>query len=81
MARPLIALAVALVIAGCATTTPGTPKNPAAAVSSLPLGCKPDPVSGKCDSFGTYYSGDDLRRTGAQHVGAALNQVDPALTH
>jgi hypothetical protein len=80
MARPLVALAVALILAGCATTAPGTPGS-AAAVSGLPLGCKPDPVSGKCDSFGTYYSGDDLRHTGAQHVGAALNQVDPELTH
>jgi hypothetical protein len=84
MLKALSALAVLATLAGCATTAaPGTPAPPSAtaAVSGLPLGCKPDPASGKCNSFGTYYSGDDLRGTGAQHVGAALTQIDPAVSH
>ena len=73
--------ALSLALLGCASS--GTPAmKPAAALpSGLPLGCVPNAVTQKCDQFGTYYSGDDLRRTGAQHVGQALTQVDPQLGH
>lgn len=79
MQRLPLALALALVLVGCAST-PTSALHPASA-SSLPLGCVPDASTHKCDAFGTYYKGDDLRSTGAPHVGAALNQVDPELTH
>jgi hypothetical protein len=80
--RPLAlapAIALTLVLAGCASTPPST-LHPVS-TSSLPLGCVPDAATRKCDAFGTYYKGDDLRSTGAQHIGAALNMVDPQLTH
>lgn len=80
MLRSLAGLSLALALVACAST-PATPPHPASTLSSLPLGCVPDPSTRKCDAFGTYYSGDDLRKTGAPHVGAALNQVDPELTH
>jgi hypothetical protein len=78
----LAALAAALMVAACA----GTPSTPATArgtaiPSGLPLGCVPNAQTQRCDEFGTYYSGDDLRRTGAQHVGQALRMVDPQLAH
>jgi hypothetical protein len=79
MLRTLFALVLALTLAACANT-PASTLHPVTA-SSLPLGCVPDASTRKCDAFGTYYKGDDLRSTGAQHVGAALNQVDPELTH
>jgi hypothetical protein len=77
--RVLPGLALAVTLVACAST-PTSTLHPASA-SSLPLGCVPDASTRKCDAFGTYYKGDDLRGTGAQHVGAALNMVDPELTH
>lgn len=80
--KPLIiGVAAALALAGCASS--GTPAvRPAATIpSGLPLGCVPNAQTQRCDQFGTYYSGDDLRRTGAQHVGQALTLVDPQLGH
>ena len=80
--RPLIiGAALALALAGCASSGTSAVKPAAAIPSGLPLGCVPNGQTQKCDQFGTYYSGDDLRRTGAQHVGAALTQVDPQLGH
>ena len=79
--RPLIlAAALTLALAGCASGAPAV-KPAAATPSGLPLGCVPSAQTQRCDQFGTYYSGDDLRRTGAQHVGAALTQVDPQVGH
>jgi hypothetical protein len=73
-------LVLALALAACAST-PAPTLHPTSTLSSLPLGCVPDASTRKCDAFGTYYNGDDLRSTGAPHVGAALNMVDPELTH
>jgi hypothetical protein len=77
----IIGAALALALSGCASS--GTPViRPAAAIASgLPLGCVANAQTQKCDQFGMYYSGDDLRRTGAQHVGQALTLVDPQLGH
>jgi hypothetical protein len=71
---------LALALVGCASG-PMAALHPQNTQSSLPLGCVPDASTRRCDAFGTYYKGDDLRATGAQHVGAALNMVDPELTH
>ncbi|HWW32825.1 MAG TPA: hypothetical protein VNY70_05600 [Steroidobacteraceae bacterium] len=80
--RPLIiGAAVALTVVGCASSGTTSVKPAAAIPSGLPLGCVPNAQTQKCDQFGTYYSGDDLRRTGAQHVGQALTLVDPQLGH
>jgi hypothetical protein len=80
--RPLIiGAAVALTVVGCAGSATTSVKPAAAIPSGLPLGCVPNAQTQKCDQFGTYYSGDDLRRTGAQHVGQALTLVDPQLGH
>ena len=80
MKQALLAAALALALAACATSGTTAPRTTAAIPSGLPLGCV---VSEKqrCDRFGTYYSGDDLRKTGAQHVGQALTMVDPELGH
>jgi hypothetical protein len=78
--RSLPGLVLALALTACAST-PAPTLHPTNTLSSLPLGCVPDASTHKCDAFGTYYKGDDLRSTGAQHVGAALNMVDPELTH
>lgn len=77
--RSLIGAAVSLALAACATTTGVKPA--AALPSGLPLGCVPDARTQRCDQFGTYYSGDDLRSTGAQNVGQALRLLDPELSH
>ena len=67
-------------LAGCASTGSPAAQRPSIP-SGLPLGCVPDPKTQRCSSqFGTYYSGDDLRKTGAQHVGHALDMVDPEVT-
>ena len=76
----ITAAALSLALVACASSgTTGVKR--AAIPSGLPLGCVPNAQTQKCDQFGTYYSGDDLRRTGAQHVGQALTQVDPQLGH
>jgi len=77
----MIGAAFALGLAGCASNGTSAVKPAAAIPSGLPLGCVPNGQTQKCDQFGTYYSGDDLRRTGAQHVGQALTLVDPQLGH
>lgn len=72
--------AISLALVACASS--GTGVKPAAALpSGLPLGCVPDAHTQRCDQFGVYYSGDDLRRTGAPHVGQALILLDPQLSH
>lgn len=76
---PLVALALALV--ACASSGLTGVKPVAALPSGLPLGCVPSARTQRCDQFGTYYSGDDLRGTGAQHVGQALTLIDPQLSH
>ena len=78
LAAPLLAC---LALGACASAPPQALPRAAAAPSGLPLGCVPSAVTHRCDQFGTYYSGDDLRRTGAQHVGSALTQLDPELAH
>lgn len=77
----LLAACLALTVAACAGSGASLVKAAAAIPSGLPLGCVPNAQTQKCDQFGAYYSGDDLRSTGAQHAGAALNQLDPQLTH
>jgi len=79
----LLLAAVALCALGACASSPAPTITPRAnaAPSGLPLGCVPDPHTQRCNQFGVYYSGDDLRRTGAQHVGAALTQLDPQLGH
>jgi hypothetical protein len=79
--RLLPLAALALMLAACASGG-ATGVKPAAAIpSGLPLGCVPNAQTQRCNQFGTYYSGDDLRGTGAQHVGQALTLVDPQLGH
>ena len=79
LAAPLL---TSLALGACASAPPqGLPHGSSVAPSGLPLGCVPSALTQKCDQFGTYYSGDDLRRTGAQHVGQALTLLDPQLAH
>jgi hypothetical protein len=78
LAAPLLAC---LALGACASAPPQGLPHASAASSGLPLGCVPSALTQKCDQFGTYYSGDDLRRTGAQHVGQALTLLDPQLAH
>jgi hypothetical protein len=77
----IISAALGLALAGCASGGTTAVKPAAAIPSGLPLGCVPSVQTQRCDQFGTYYSGDDLRRTGAQHVGQALTLLDPQLGH
>lgn len=82
--QPLVAgaaLALALALVGCASHGNTAVKPVAASPSGLPLGCVPNAKTQRCDQFGVYYSGDDLRRTGAQHVGQALIMLDPEISH
>ncbi len=79
--RCLAALGACLALAACASGPIAGLKPAAALPSGLPLGCVPNAQTQKCDQFGAYYSGDDLRSTGAQHVGQALTLVDPQLGH
>ena len=82
MPRLLIpALLASLSLAACASAPPQAVPRAAALPSGLPLGCVPSSMTQRCDQFGAYYSGDDLRRTGAQHVGRALTLLDPQLGH
>lgn len=81
MLRLLAGVALAMTLAACASSGTTGVKPVAAIPSGLPLGCVPNAQTQKCDQFGTYYSGDDLRKTGAQHVGQALTLVDPQLGH
>lgn len=80
----LAACVAAVCLAGCATRGSTHPPGSASAVSD---GCVPRNAvtlaSGaqECGAFGHSYSGDQLRATGAQHVGAALTQTDPGLSH
>jgi hypothetical protein len=76
-----VPLLVCLALGACASAPPRGLPHASAAPSGLPLGCVPNALTQKCDQFGTYYSGDDLRRTGAPHVGQALTLLDPQLGH
>lgn len=78
LAAPLLAC---LALGACVSAPPQGLPRASAAPSGLPLGCVPSAQTQKCAQFGTYYSGDDLRRTGAQHVGQALTLLDPQLAH
>jgi hypothetical protein len=77
----IVGAAVSLALVACASGGVTGVKPAAALPSGLPLGCVPDARTQRCDQFGTYYSGDDLRGTGAQHVGRALTLLDPQLSH
>lgn len=77
----ILGAAVSLALVACASSGMTGARPAAALPSGLPLGCVPNAQTQRCDQFGTYYSGDDLRRTGAQHVGQALTFVDPQLGH
>jgi hypothetical protein len=79
----LLTLAMALCALSACASNPSLTSVPRANAipSGLPLGCVPKQQTQRCDEFGVYYSGDDLRKTGAQHVGAALSQVDPEIGH
>lgn len=82
MPRLLIpALLAWLSLAACASAPPQGLPHASALPSGLPLGCVPNATTQRCDQFGAYYSGDDLRRTGAQHVGQALSLLDPQIGH
>ncbi len=80
----LAGCAAALCLAGCAATAH---TGPARSVSAAAEGCTPraaPPLPGgaqECGAFGRIYSGEQLRATGAQHVGAALVQTDPGFTN
>jgi hypothetical protein len=81
MKSAALAAGLCLALAACASSGIPSAKPAAAFPSGLPLGCVPNAERQRCDQSGTYYSGDDLRRTGAQHVGQALTLVDPQLGH
>ena len=82
MRRLILAAAALCALAGCAGNPAATGiLKTHASPSGLPLGCVPDALTQRCDQFGAWYSGDDLRRTGAQHVGQALGLVDPQIGH
>jgi hypothetical protein len=79
--RWIAAFGACLTLAACASAPTFGTKSAAALPSGLPLGCVPSAQTQKCNQFGVYYSGDDLRSTGAQHAGQALTLVDPAVGH
>jgi hypothetical protein len=80
---PVGALALALVLAACATTPP-TPEKTAAA-AKLPPGCVGQtatrlPVKdGTCAGFGNTYTKQDIDNTGQVLADKALALMDPSV--
>ncbi|MGH8133115.1 MAG: hypothetical protein ACRETP_07795, partial [Steroidobacteraceae bacterium] len=78
---------LALTAAGCATTsTPRaatTAANRGAGTTAVPPGCEPPAgtrITGhQCVAFGSTYSAEELRRTGAVDPGEALRRLDTAI--
>jgi hypothetical protein len=79
----LAGCAAALCLAGCATRahTRAASSASAAAEGCVPREAPPLPGGAQeCGTFGRIYSGEQLRATGAQHLGSALVQTDPGFT-
>jgi len=89
--RALIAVCLGMSLVSCAGSpaAPGTAKSTvaAAAAPTGPVGCvspggtTPAPAPApNCSAPGTVYSRTDIDRTGQPTVGAALQNLSPALT-
>jgi hypothetical protein len=83
--KPQLALACSVLgLAACASAPRPQPPPPAAVVERTTAGEACTPRDGalladgsrECGTYGRVYSGDELRRTGAQNVGDALSLVD-----
>ena len=72
----LSATATALILAGCATTTPA----PTAQNNPCPTGSRLPAASNNCMTPGHSYTGDQITSTGATTTGGALQLLDPSLT-
>jgi hypothetical protein len=88
LARLLLPIACsALCLGACASGPRPAPVAGSAALQAV-AGEQCTPRNGalladgsrECGTNGRVYSGDELRSTGAQHVGDALTQVDTGLT-
>jgi len=78
---------VALAVAACATTRPGSaPPSVAQASTVLPSGCVAQtatriPLSqSECAAFGHVWTEQDVKRTGATDSAQALRLLDPTVT-
>lgn len=76
----------ALCVAACASTprpqgsAPSAARRAAAGEECTPRNLAPlADGSRECGTNGRVYGGDELRSTGAQHVGDALTQIDTSL--
>ena len=78
---------VALCIAACASTRPGSAPPKTAEVSNLPpAGCVAETATRiplnprECAAFGHVWTGQDIKRTGAVDMAQALRLLDPTVT-
>jgi outer membrane murein-binding lipoprotein Lpp len=84
--RVAAAITTALLLAGCAATTPNVkPTATTAAVTQNPAclsqtGSRIPGDRGDCQAFGRSYSGEDIDRTGKVNAGDALQLLDPSIT-
>jgi hypothetical protein len=86
------AIIAALVICGCAATSPNVSSKPAASAASAAsasaanpnclayTGSNITPAKSDCRAFGRSYSSADIERTGRNSAGDALAQLDPSIT-
>jgi hypothetical protein len=82
--RSSISILAALLLFGCAATSPNSKPAATAAAANDP-NCVMQtgsniPRKGKCMGYGHSYSSDDIERTGATSAGGALRLLDPSLT-
>jgi hypothetical protein len=78
------AIIAALVICGCAATSPNVNSKPAASAANpnclAYTGSNITPAKSDCRAFGRSYSSADIERTGTNSAGDALAQLDPSIT-
>jgi hypothetical protein len=80
------AILAALVICGCAATSPNVNSKPAASAAAANPNCLAytgsniAPAKSDCRAFGRSYSSADIERTGTNSAGDALAQLDPSIT-
>ena len=84
--RTTVSILAALVICGCAATSPNVNSQPAASAAAANPNCLAytgsniAPAKSGCRAFGRSYSSADIERTGTNSAGDALAQLDPSIT-
>jgi hypothetical protein len=84
--RVVSAIAAALVLASCATTTPNVKPNATSAAIAKNPACVSETAirvpsdRADCTAIGRSYSRDDIDRTGQTTLGDALAVLDPSIT-